>query len=76
MTGKRIIIYLNSGKEVEMEVQTDIRADAFIDALYASLTPGGKNPGFIRSVNPISLICGSATLEQFGLRDGSVLYMD
>ncbi len=76
MAGKRIIIYLNSGKEVEMEVQPDIRADAFINALYASLAPGTINPGFIRSVNPITLICGNTTLEEFGLRDGSILYMD
>ena len=76
MPGKRIIIYPRSGKEVEMEVQTDIQADTFIDALYASLAPGSRNPGYVRSVNPITLICGNATLQQFGLRDGSILYMD
>jgi len=72
---KRVIVYTFVGKELDVEIPDHISADALIKALYTALDPQRPCPDYIRSENPVALIHGSTPVEQFGLRDGSKIFM-
>lgn len=75
MATKHVIVYTFSGKEVDMEIPTNISADDLIHALHQTLDPSRPCPDFIRSDNPAALLHGSTKVEDFALRDGSTLYL-
>ena len=70
-----VVIHLGTGKEVDVEVPVEIKADAAIQAFHHALKLPGKCPSFIRCENPIALLHGEMPLSFFGIRDGSILYM-
>ena len=75
---KRVIIDfydLKSNQHIDIEVPLNITANELYQAL-ASVFQMKKNPnqfstGFLKSENPIALLKGNRTLEEYGLRDGS-----
>ena len=75
MNTKAVIVYTFSGKAVDLEIPMDIPADTLIKALYSTLEPSRPCPNFIRSDNPSAMLFGDATVDSFGLRDGSTLYL-
>ena len=75
MSLKCVIVYTFVGKELDLEIPDHISADTLIKALYAALDPQRPCPDYIRSENPVALLHGSSPVEQYGLRDGSKIFM-
>ncbi len=71
-----VIVNLPMGKVVELSVPAAINADALVTSLYAALCPNIPCKGYIRSENPVALICGSTPMSSFGLHNGTILYMN
>ena len=69
------LVRLETGKEVDVELPTDISADTAIRALHQALKIPGDCPSRIRCENPIALLQGEMPLSSFGIRDGSILHM-
>lgn len=75
MATKHVTVFTYSGKEVDLEIPTNISADDLIHALHQSLEPSRPCPDYIRCDNPVALLHGNAKVEDFALRDGSTLYL-
>lgn len=70
-----VLIRLETGKEMDIELPLDISADDAIHALHKALKLPGKGMNYLRCENPIAMLQGEAPLSAFGIRDGSILYM-
>ena len=75
MSKVTVIVHLETGKDVDIELPTDISADAIIRALYQALKLTGRCPDCIRCENPIALLQGDMPLSFFGIRDGSTIFL-
>lgn len=69
------LVRLETGKEVDVELPTEISADTAIHALHQALKMPGECPACIHCENPIALLQGEIPLSSFGIRDGSILHM-
>jgi len=70
MKEKVIIQFICSDFQKDLEVPLDITADEFIYAIQNIV----KVEDFLTSENPIALIKGDQTLEEIGIRNGSIIY--
>ncbi len=63
----------------DLEVPLDLPADELIRALGEMFCQGpgscGPGNGFVRCENPIALLHGSRTLREWGVRDGTIVYL-
>ena len=59
--------------QVDLEVPLQIAADRVVRAIFETYgVPDGTNPALLCE-EPIALLCGRQTLEDLGVRDGSIL---
>ncbi|MCR4649873.1 MAG: EsaB/YukD family protein [Lachnospiraceae bacterium] len=70
MKEKVIIQFICGDFQKDLEVPLDITADEFIYAIQNIV----KVEDFLTSENPIALIKGDQTLEEIGIRNGSIIY--
>ena len=70
MKEKVIIQFICGDFQKDLEVPLDITADEFIYAVQNIV----KVEDFLTSENPIALIKGDQTLEEIGIRNGSIIY--
>ena len=76
MAAKKVIVMAGGRRLSDVEIPLDISADQLIRALHMSFFPNTPAPAFIRSDNPVAFIRGNTPVELFGLRDGSILYIE
>lgn len=76
----RAIVILNIHKlnrKVDIEVPLDITANEFVISINKAYGLGINTDNimevYARSENPIALLKGNKTLEQFNIRDGSII---
>ncbi len=70
MKEKVIIQFICGDLQKDLEVPLDITADEFIYAIQNIV----RVEDFLTSENPIALIRGDQTLEELGIRNGSIIY--
>ena len=70
MKEKVIIQFICGDFQKDLEVPLDITADEFIYAIQNII----RVEDFLTSENPIALIKGDQTLEELGIRNGSIIY--
>ena len=81
MKDKIIMIFRNSitGTEMDIEVPKTITANELVIGLNQGLCLGidinDSRQCFLCAKNPRALIKGNKTLEEFGLRDGSMVIL-
>lgn len=80
MDKETAIIILNITKRnftVDLEVPLDISANDLVNALNTAYELGIDTSDikncYLKAENPIALLKGNKTLEEFGLRNGSVI---
>jgi len=71
----KVIVRIGTGQEMDVEIPAQISADRLIGALHEGLHLPGKKPSFIRVENPVAMLCGSTTVEEYELHQGSILYL-
>ena len=76
MAAKKVIVMAGGRRLSDVEIPLDISADQLIRALHASFFPHTPLPSYIRSDNPVAFLRGAVPVESFGLRDGSILYIE
>lgn len=74
------IVILNihkDNKEIDIEIPLDITANELVLALNKTYNLGINTENmmelYLRSENPIALLKGNRTLEEYGIRNGSIL---
>lgn len=80
---KRIIIEfydMKNNQNIDLEVPLNLTANEFYQALESTFGMEKDShritAGFLKSENPIALLKGNKTLEEYGLHDGSrILYL-
>lgn len=70
MNEKVIIQFICGDLQKDLEVPLDITADEFIYAIQNIV----RVEDFLTSENPVALIKGDQTLEEIGIRNGSIVY--
>lgn len=69
---------LRSKKEVDLDIPLAISANELVIALNEAYSLGidvsDTKKCFLQAENPIALLKGNKTIEEFGLRNGSVIY--
>lgn len=70
-----VIVHTGTGHLIDLEIPVDITADELISSLHLALHLPGERPKYIRSENPVALICGRTKVEHFGLRNASTIYI-
>lgn len=72
-----ILFFHKKNKKIDIEVPLNITANEFILALnnIYSLGLNVENVAelFLRAENPIILLKGNRTLEEYGMRDGTII---
>lgn len=80
MEEKIIMMFKHNGKTVDIEVPKNITANELIFGLNSgfSLNINLDNPDdcFMRAENPVALIKGEKTLEELGLRNGTMVIFE
>ncbi|SEQ97962.1 WXG100 protein secretion system (Wss), protein YukD [Butyrivibrio fibrisolvens] len=82
MEEKIIIIFKNqiTGQSIDLEIPLNLSATELINGLNKGFDLGidMDNPSrcYLRSKNPTTLIRGEVTLEEIGLRNGTIIYFD
>ncbi|MCR5772080.1 MAG: EsaB/YukD family protein [Butyrivibrio sp.] len=82
MEEKIIVIFKNTltDEQVDLEFPINLSATELINGLNKGFNLGidMDNPSrcFLRSKNPTALIRGEVTLEEIGLRNGTIIYFD
>ena len=74
MTDDTAIVMLQIPKKhltVDLEIPLTISADRIIDIIYSTYNVEPK-ASYIICENPITLIRGKKTMQQLGIRDGSI----
>lgn len=75
-----IVIFMAPNKEVEvdLEVPLNITANDLVIALNSAYDLGvdvsNIKECYLKAENPIVLLKGNKTLEEFGIRNGSIIY--
>lgn len=70
-----VIVYKKNGIPTDVEIPMDITARQLIEALYTGLKcPEDRSEG-IRSANPAAYLTGDRLVSDYGLYDGSTLYL-
>ena len=66
-------------ESIDLEIPLEISAEDLLEALNTAFNLGISSTDYsqryLRSERPIALIKGNKTLETFGLRNGSILYV-
>ncbi len=81
MNGKAtVILKIHNRKfDADVEVPLDLTAQELVVALNTAyqlgIDTGNIRNCFLRAEHPIALLKGSKTLEDFGIRDGSVIHI-
>lgn len=75
MSKATVLVRLQTGKTIDVEVPTDVEADTLIHALHQALKMPGSCPDYIRCDNPVAFLQGQASVSMFGVREGTILYM-
>ena len=82
MGRERIVAVLErhrEGKRTDVDLPLNITANEAIIGLNQAVGLGMDTSdmarGFLRTENPIALLNGNRTLEEFGLRDGTVIHV-
>lgn len=69
---------LKGGREVDLDIPLAMSANELVIALNESYRLGidvsDTKKCFLQAENPIALLRGNKTIEEFGLRNGSVIY--
>lgn len=80
MNGNSAIIIFNivkKNKSVDLEVPLSISANELVTALNTAYELGIDTSDikncYLKAENPIALLKGNKTLEEFGLRNGSII---
>lgn len=73
-----VVLHLESGEEIDLDIPSDITVEDFLEGLkygfgWAIETEEIRR-AHLRSENPVALLKGDHTLEEYQLRDGSILY--
>ena len=82
MEEKIIVIFHNlvSGEKIDLEIPINLSANELINGLNKGFDLGINmdNPSrcYLRSKNPTALLRGEVTLEDIGLRNGTIIYFD
>lgn len=82
MEEKIIVIFKNTltDEQIDLEFPINLSATELINGLNKGFNLGidMDNPSrcFLRSKNPTALIRGEVTLEEIGLRNGTIIYFD
>lgn len=63
------------GKTYDIVIPTDISADKLISTLSLTFRPKKTVPPFLRCDNPITLLSGLMVVSDFGLHEGSIIYI-
>ncbi len=82
MARERIVVILErhaDGKQIDVDLPLNITANEAIiglnEAFDLGLDTSDLSRCFLRAENPIALLRGTRTLEEFGLRDGTVIHV-
>lgn len=74
------VIFRNAGRELLLEIPTFISGQDFIIALNETYNLGiditDLQQCYLQSENPIALVKGNKSLDDYGLRDGTVVYYE
>ena len=69
-----------SGEKIDLEIPLNLSANELINGLNKGFDLGidMDNPSrcYLRSKNPTALLRGEVTLEDIGLRNGTIIYFD
>ena len=72
-----IILFINNGKSYDLEVPLDISANDLVTAVnkYFNLGINLKDSRecYLKSEEPLALLKGDKTLEEYGIRTGSLV---
>ena len=73
----RICVIFNNdtGDRVDLEIPTDVTADVLIRSLNAAFRSGKRKAVAIRTLNPISYLCGYTRVEDAKLHNGTELFL-
>ena len=71
----QVIVRVSTGQELDVEIPLNISAEKLITALHEGLHLPGACPSYIRAENPVAMICGATLMEEYGLHQGSILYL-
>ncbi len=75
-----IIRFINVklNKEVDLDIPINMTANELVIALNEAykldIDTNDLNKCYLQAENPIALLRGNRTLEEFGLRNGSIVY--
>ena len=79
MEKKIILILILNGKEMDIEVPSDLTANELMYGLAVGFLHlekrGYLDQFYLCTENPIALLRGECTLEQFGLHDGTKVFI-
>ena len=68
-----------SSDPLDLEIPLNLPAEELIGALRRTFLPelreGEPESGFLRCENPIALLHGRRKLKDWGVRDGTILYL-
>lgn len=75
-----VILKLNNGtRSFDLETPTNISANEFIygisQAFGLNIDMNNAEECFLRMENPIGLLRGDNMLDEFGIRNGSIIYV-
>lgn len=75
-----VVIFLERNISEELEVPADISADELILALNQiyelNLNPERVFSYYLKADNPKVLLQGQRTLKEFGVRNGTIIYLE
>ena len=70
-----VVVHLQNGSLRDVEIPTDISAEQLIDALFQGLGLSGRKPAALRAENPIAYLTGNTKVEEYGIHNGTALYL-
>lgn len=69
-----IVCYLD-GQTYDIVIPKDMSAEHLINTLSLTFHPKKEIPKCLRCDNPITLLSGTMNVSEFGLHDGSIIYI-
>ncbi len=69
-----VIMHGESGQQVDIEIPTDVSAEALLEALNHAFRSGKQPAAAIRSINPLSYLSGNTRVEDARLHNGTELF--
>ena len=74
MTPNILLVLIHQGQTIDLHVPADIRVSQLLAILTDKLHLRPER-SFIRCENPVAMLAGDMTLADYGLHDGSTLYL-